>query len=413
MFHRALPRFGLLAVATIAALATAAGSAAAVETADEPSSDLLVSVMPDPVLITGVTPMTVDVGIGLGSVPRDAALILDISRLHGVDVLLGSTGCTRERTRITCTWPGQTFPFVTGRQLVFPLRRTHNAQAGPAGTVTATVRSASPDPEPGNNTQTVAVAIADTGVGLVASVGPIDQLTPGTSGPVRWSVTNRGVAATAVTALLTAPPLAAFFDPPAGCVSSIDGRTLTCPLGDLAAGGSVTGPQAQITVLPNAPSFASIGRVALIVTGSPAPGSPPSRAGSRNFDESSLATKERVADLLISAVPASGRVGETVAVNFGIANRGPSETPYTFGFTLPTGTQFVSAPDICAPVSPSEYRCTPAEPASAGGPAFFGTLSLRITEPSVGADGAFTVTGEAVDPDLSNNTGPIQITVTA
>src|SRR6266542_3600292 len=262
MFHRALPRFGLLAVATIAALATAAGSAAAVETADEPSSDLLVSVMPDPVLITGVTPMTVDVGIGLGSVPRDAALILDISRLHGVDVLLGSTGCTRERTRITCTWPGQTFPFVTGRQLVFPLRRTHNAQAGPAGTVTATVRSASPDPEPGNNTQTVAVAIADTGVGLVASVGP-------------------------------------------------------------------------------------------------------------------------------------------------------TETPYTFGFTLPTGTQFVSAPDICAPVSPSEYRCTPAEPASAGGPAFFGTLILRITEPSVGADGAFTVTGEAVDPDLSNNTGPIQITVTA
>src|SRR6266542_1976655 len=254
MFHRALPRFGLLAVATIAALATAAGSAAAVETADEPSSDLLVSVMPDPVLITGVTPMTVDVGIGLGSVPRDAALILDISRLHGVDVLLGSTGCTRERTRITCTWPGQTFPFVTGR--------------------------------------------------------------------------------------------------------------------------------------PNAPSFASIGRVALIVTGSPAPGSPPSRAGSRNFDESSLATKERVADLLISAVPASGRVGETVAVNFGIANRGPSATPYTFGFTLPTGTQFVSAPDICAPVSPSEYRCTPAEPASAGGPAFFGTLRLRITEPSVGAAGA-------------------------
>jgi len=300
-----------------------------------------------------------------------------------------------------------------GLQIVFPLRRSLDSPAGPAGTVTATVSSPNTDPVADNNSSTTPVNTVHNGVDLAATIAAPGRLTPGVSVPVQWSLTNRGQAdATAVSAVFTAPQGAAFTHNSGQCISSHDNHTAICSLGDVAAGSTVS-PDLQITfsILSNI-TQRSVGRAALIAVGRPADGSPPTTARNGNYDSFTARAGDPIADLRVGATPASGAVGATVTTFFFVGSEGPSSTPYTIGFTLPTGTEVLSVDDICAPDSARSYRCVPIFDAAPGGPAFFGTLSLLITAPTVGTDGQFTVTGTAQDPNPANNTVPIEITVT-
>ncbi|HEY8473880.1 MAG TPA: LPXTG cell wall anchor domain-containing protein [Natronosporangium sp.] len=135
-----------------------------------------------------------------------------------------------------------------------------------------------------------------------------------------------------------------------------------------------------------------------------------------------------VADLSIAAPPAEGKVGDVVDVVVTVTNNGPDFAGPALTVTAPTGTVAVAAdsgiPGVGGCDDPNNDSDDPYEFDAATelictwesglevNRSLSMTLSFRIDAAEVGDDGTVTAveTGED-DPDLSNNTAPITITV--
>ena len=243
-------------------------------------------------------------------------------------------------------------------------------------TNTASVSAALIDLVPGNNTNyitaSVTNAVADVSIATTASAGTV---VTGSNLVYTISVTNLGPDA-ALSVVIT-NVLPAGLSAVSQSFGTLAGNTLTCPLGNLAAGAG-----AVITVSAHAPTTAGTIINSATVTAS-------STDANTANNLATVSTVVRAPAALIGAIsarllsenftPANGTVdaGETVTVSLSLANTGEIDTTNLVATLRHTG-------GVTSPSGPVNYGAV-----IRNGPAVSGTFTFTA---SVGASGSVTAT---------------------
>ena len=116
------------------------------------------------------------------------------------------------------------------------------------------------------------------------------------------------------------------------------------------------------------------------------------------------------ADLAITATKGSGALGSVVKITVTVENKGPASSPSTtVTVTAPTGTELVDMPTNCEFTTPG--KAAKCEGLLSAGEKNSGVFSFKIAATSVANDGKATIEGTLADPDPSNNTAAIVITI--
>src|SRR5688572_30096739 len=83
--------------------ALAASLPAGIAISDEPITDTSVTLTPDPVTVSGVTPLTINIDYAVGSlIPSEVSLRLDTSRLRNLDLIVNHDECSSGGKHIAC-----------------------------------------------------------------------------------------------------------------------------------------------------------------------------------------------------------------------------------------------------------------------------------------------------------------------
>jgi hypothetical protein len=99
-----------------------------------------------------------------------------------------------------------------------------------------------------------------------------------------------------------------------------------------------------------------------------------------------------------------------VKITVTVENKGPASSPSTtVTVTAPTGTELVDMPTNCEFTTPG--KAATCEGLLSAGEKNSGVFSFKIAATSVANDGKATIEGTLADPDPSNNTAAIVITI--
>jgi len=141
------------------------------------------------------------------------------------------------------------------------------------------------------------------------------------------------------------------------------------------------------------------------------PQAAPSRDASPGDDvaDFTVFTTENPADLAVTATAASGHVGDTVSIAVTVKNNGPATvTDAAATITAPSGTTIVDQLGCATVTAGKVVKCTGT---LKSGESNTGTFKFRIDNATVGPDGKATIASSIKDPNLTNNTAAITITV--
>ncbi|MEU6849028.1 hypothetical protein ABZ901_03710 [Actinacidiphila alni] len=255
---------------------------------------------------------------------------------------------------------------------------------------------------------------------------------PSSGGSLTVGVTDKGLVgadAFVLTVQVTSARLALVKDPACTYDTQYGRDRLTCRYDVPVAPGQTVAVR-PVRFTTRADSFneeVSFGVTALV---SPGPGEPPAA----DHDPYWTGTKVRVvtgADFRATGAHLTGPVGARLMARFSFVNAGPAATDDGPGMyavvTVPQGTEAVDVPRVCVPTldddgsqpdpgRPGRYQCPFLNGSGAPGIAHTLDFTFRIVSADA-APGSVTVKenshGHPTDPDLSNNTAPITVTVTS
>ncbi|MFJ4222897.1 hypothetical protein [Microbacterium sp. NPDC089695] len=280
---------------------------------------------------------------------------------------------------------------------------------GSALTNTASVAGALTDPTPGNNTATVAGTVT-TSADLVMTKS-FSPATPVAGGSVTYALTVRNDGPSDARAVRITDPLdpASTFvsaTPPQG-TCAVAAQTLTCDLGTIGAGATVTVP----LVVTLAPGGTAVVQNTASVSSSTSDPDPADNTSSTSFDPS------RIADLGLTktASATQAAAGETITYTLVATNAGASDAVnVVLADTLPQGFA-VSAIDAgtatCTQPDGASVRCTWATLASGAS----GTVTVQATVAADAPAGLTTntasVTSPVDDPNPANNASAVDVEI--
>lgn len=315
----------------------------------------------------------------------------------GVDSA-GGANCGFTATTVSCTWG--TFAAGATANIVV---HTAVASDAPAGTVTNTASIVSPakDANPANNSDSADVEIVQSADLSVEKTAPSTG-EPGSPFTYTMVVTNHGPSVARGATLTDTLP--AGLDSPAadraGC--SIAAGTLSCALGDIGTGGSVT---VHLSGTWSATARGTVRNTAETTSATP----DPNTGNNTSTVDVDLRPRADVAvQKTVSAADAP--LGGTVVFTITVANRGPSAAEaVVVDDALPAGLVLVRAESSTGTWSDADARWA------------VGTLlpgksaTLRVTARAAMegvAVNTATATSQTPDSDPTNNTDSASVTVT-
>ncbi|GAA1182961.1 hypothetical protein GCM10009664_56360 [Kitasatospora gansuensis] len=315
------------------------------------------------------------------------------------------SGCTAatDGKSVTCTVAAGLAKDGTST-FEIPLVVDSNAPLATALSGGSAVVASPDDPNTANNTAAVALsttAKASNDLSMAVSA-PTDAQTPGTVATVTATVKNLGPSDTtsASTVTVTMPA-----NTKAGCTAAADRKTVTCTIAaGLKAGASTSFPVA-VAIDQDAPLDTTLsgGKAAVANTEDGV-------ATNNSADFTLKTTAKATADLAITKAPVGSKAvapGETFEYQLTVTNKGPSQaTNVVVTDTLQSPLTFVSSDSGCT-ASGQKVTCTLGTALGAGA-----SKVVKITvklDPAYTGDGTdiknqASVSSDATDPDLSNNT---------
>ena len=270
------------------------------------------------------------------------------------------------------------------------------------GTLTNAVTVTPPDdvtdPNPVNdNAADVDTLTPETDLGIAKtdSADPVSQGDPLT---YTLTITNAGPSdATAVTVVDTLPSAVTFVssNPPAP-ICNLDGATLTCALGELAAGGNAT-VTIDVTVNDDATGV-------LLNTATVSGGETDPKPANNSASEPTSTGFTPETDLGITKTDSADPVspGDPLTYTLTITNAGPSDaTSVTVVDTLPSAVTFVSSNPPCN-LAGATLTCALGELAAGGNATV--TIDVTVNDDATGVlVNTATVSGDETDPNPANN----------
>jgi len=256
--------------------------------------------------------------------PSDAVAVVLNDVLPAQVVFVAAPGCIHDGSPVGGTVVCNLGTIVASNAVVRNITVTVLSSVVDGATITnnASVNSPTTDPGPSANAVMLDTTVErepDLGVTKIASVDPVIA---GTSFVYTVTVTNDGPSDASLVELTDTLPIEVTFNSAPGCVhdGAPFGGVVTCPIGDLVAGGSVVFVITS-TVDPCTPDGAIITNAAE-VTHNPVETDPGPTPNSFNLDT----TVMRVADLSItkSDTPDPQFAGLNVTYTVTVANAGPS-----------------------------------------------------------------------------------------
>lgn len=326
-----------------------------------------------------------------------AGVVLTEPLPAGVTFVSASTtagSCTQTAGTVSCP-VGDLGP---GGQAVVTIVATVNPTT-PAGTLSATATASSPtaDPNPANNAAAAPITVVTAADLQVQAVASTDPVTAGTTETYTFTVTNDGPsdAVDATFSVPTTAGLTAVSASPGQGTCTITGGAVSCALGSIPAGGSVT-VTVQAGVAPGrAPGPLGYTGSAVSTTTDPAPGNNTATAG---------VTVQAAADLSLTktANPTTIVFGTPVTYTLTVANAGPSTaTGVQLSDPLPAGLTFESSASGCTAAG-GVVTC----PVGSLAPGATATRTF-VAQTDAGGSGTVsnvaTATATTADPNPANN----------
>ena len=322
----------------------------------------------------------------------------------------GSGTCTLVGSAVTCIWTGATANGASHQVII-----AANTQASWAGLTdtdrnsvnTGKTFSLTDDPDRSNNTANATVIVTDAADLQVTASGP-SEITAGGTSTVTFTTVNNGPSTAAGSTLsITIPSGLAPISAPAGC--TIAGQAVTCALGDVANGDSIT----TTIGVKAAPDVVSVGSNATATASTTTADHQPQN----NADVAPFVLGP-VADLVVTkeAQSPTATAGGTVNYVITVANNGPATSNgASLTDVLPAGLTPLSlsssAPDTCT-LSGQTVTCQAGEIVPAAG--FQVLVVAQVDSNWAGAVITNTATltpGAESDPTAANNTSSATITV--
>ncbi len=302
-------------------------------------------------------------------------------------------------------------PLASGQTRTIHIVARINADVAPGASLnnTAVVAAAGvSDPVPANNTSSATVvAVASADLRLTKSAPP--TVVAGGALAYNLTVFNAGPSnAVNVVVVDTLPAGVTYVSDNAGCVQAPVG-TLTCALGDIAAGAS-----RSITINVTVGGLAAgtqLVNLATVDSDTPDPDGANSSASTTTTVGGASS-----ADLSLAKTgPASVQAGNTIAYNLTVSNAGPdTANGVTVNDTLPAGTTFVgSAPAVCSlnPPASQNLSCSLGNIAAGGSAGVVVTIQTGAGQAGTTLTNTASVTSSTLDPAAGNNNASAQTVV--
>ncbi len=366
---------------------------------------------PDPVSVGGTLTYSLDLDTSLAAENAPAVVVTDtlptgVNFVSATATGIGSNGtqrgnCAEAAGTVTCTFSS------------LPLHTIGGGIRGGAGTVAivvqptasaaspiinnATITSAGTDPDNTNNAATASTVVTGGATTADLSVTKTDSPDPINlgAGNVTYTLTvsNGGPNSATNVALTDTLPAGVTFVSvsPSGPVCTQAAGTVTCDLGSLVSGGSVT---VTIVVTPTASGTLDNSASVTATETDPAPG---------NNSATASTTVNPSADLSVTKTdsPDPVTVGSNLTYTITVSNAGPSAAAgVSLNDALPAGTTFVSL------ASAAGWTCT--TPAVGAG----GTVTCTIANLASGAPAVFTLVVRTTAAGALNNTATVATTTT-
>ena len=358
-------------------------------------------------------PVTYTLGV-TNNGPASASNVRVVDRLPAAidpttvttDPALGS-GCTLSGSTVTCTL-GALANGASGTVTITGTTRNPPASDADRQAVNkANVFSSTDDPDPSNNADEATVIVTDAADLQVNATGP-GSIVAGGTGEVAFVTTNNGPSTAAGSSLvITIPSDLTPISAPAGC--TIAGQTVTCALGDLASGASITTPVG----VRAAEGLVEVSAVARADATSSTPD-----FDTRNNGDIAPFIAGPVADLAVTKTAGASAVtaGGTVNWTLSIANNGPAPSNgAVVTDTLPAGLTPVSVsssiPDACT-IAGQVVTCQAGQIVPGGG--YQALIVTQVNEDWAGAqitNSATLTPGGETDPNAANNTSSATVAV--
>ncbi|WP_344465361.1 isopeptide-forming domain-containing fimbrial protein [Kitasatospora kazusensis] len=377
------------------------------------SSDLAMSAAtaPNPVTPGGTSTATLTVTNKGPLATASAATVTFTLPQH---TTLGSplpSGCTKadDGKSVTCTIAAGLAKDATST-FAIPLVVASDAPLATALSGGSAVVASPDDPDTTNNTASVALsttAKASNDLSMAVSA-PTDAQPPGTVATVTATVKNLGpsdtTSASTVTVTMPANTKAAATQP-TGCTAATDRKTVTCTIAAGLKAGTSTSFAVAVAIDQDAPLDTTLsgGKAAVANTEDGV-------ATNNSADFTLKTTAKATADLAITKAPVGSKAvapGETFEYQLTVTNKGPSQAVNTtIVDTLQTPLTFVSSDSGCT-ASGQKVTCALSAALSAG--------ASKVVKITVRLDSAYSgdgtdiknqasVSSDATDPDLTNNT---------
>ncbi len=310
----------------------------------------------------------------------------------GLTFASATPGCTFAGGTVTCTVAS----LASGASVTRTITATVNADAPSSVANTATVNADTVDPDPTDNTSTATISTVKAADIAVTKTGPAGPLGTGDAVNYTLSAKNNGPDTAQGVVLTDVLPAGLSFVAAPGCTYDGTTKTVTCTIGSIAPGATVT-RTVNATVTTAAGS--SITNTASATATTPDP-------DTTNNSGSATTTVVKRADLQLTKTAPAGPVGtgDALAFTLTVKNNGPDTAGnVAVSDTLPSGVTFVGASSGCTE-SGGVVTCTVASLASGATATFTVNTTVKGSAGSTIANTA-TVTSDTNDPTPGNNTG--------
>ena len=353
--------------------------------------------------------------------PADASAVRVVDRLPAavdepaVTIVASDSGtCTTPgvgKTTLTCSWaanvPNGATRTVT---ITAPIRPNADFALAPQlrqATNKATASAATDDPDPSDNSDEATSIVTSAADLQVNATGP-GSIAAGATGEVSFTTLNNGPStATSSQVVVTIPADLTPISAPTGC--TISGQVVTCALGDLANGASVT----TTVGVRAAAGLSEVSAEASADVTTTTPDYDP-----LNNSDIAPFIMGPVADLVLTKTAGAATVnaGGTMNWTLTIANNGPyASNGSVVTDTLPAGltptSVSSSVPDACT-IAGQVVTCRAGEIVPDAG--YQALIVTSVSEDYAGATITNTATltpGAEADPNAANNTASAQVTV--